>query len=28
MLIDDLKRVDERLRSPHPGRSTDVGFHH
>jgi glutamate decarboxylase len=28
MLIDDLKRVDERLRSPHPWRSTDVGFHH
>jgi glutamate decarboxylase len=28
MLIDDLKRVDERLRSAHPARSTDVGFHH
>jgi glutamate decarboxylase len=28
MLIEDLKRVDERLRSTHPARSTDVGFHH
>jgi len=28
MLIDDLKRVDERLRSAHLARPTDVGFHH
>ncbi len=28
MLLDDLRRVDERLRSPHPARPTDVGFHH
>jgi glutamate decarboxylase len=28
MLIEDLRRVDKRLRSAHPGRSTDIGFHH
>ncbi len=28
MLIEDLGRVDERLGSGHPGRTTDVGFHH
>ncbi len=28
MLIEDLQRVDERLRSAHPARTTDVGFHH
>ncbi|HXQ19543.1 MAG TPA: pyridoxal-dependent decarboxylase, partial [Acidimicrobiales bacterium] len=27
LLVEDLKRVDERLRSAHPGR-VDVGFHH
>ena len=28
MLIEDLKRMDERLRSAHHARTTDVGFHH
>ena len=28
LLIEDLKRVDDRLRDTHLGRSTDVGFHH
>jgi glutamate decarboxylase len=28
MLIDDLGRIDERLRSPHLAKTTDVGFHH
>jgi glutamate decarboxylase len=27
LLVEDLKRVDDRLRSPHPG-GGDVGFHH
>ncbi len=27
MLVEDLKRIDERLRSTHPGRA-DTGFHH
>ena len=28
MLIEDLQRADERLRSAHLARTTDVGFHH
>ncbi len=28
LLVEDLRRIDDRLRDTHLGRSTDVGFHH